>query len=317
MNLAIISDLHIDLHPEGQRIAEYLVNAVLEKGGDALLIAGDISGAASKTSAFVEEVEARFFAKKKELPVFFCLGNHDVWNCEEPNLTVSGAFRRMRGHKGFLQNDLVSLTDKTVLVAGLGWWDFSLRDKDLFTEADLMTYSYGGKSWKSHLWADTEGEDDRALCHRWNEELRALIRSVPDKNVVLMTHMINHAAFSVPKTHPNYALFCYYNGYIGSEELNEIAREPNVSVAVSGHIHHRGAFVENGTYYTCPNLGIPREFTTRIPDALLPNEMRAVKAALPKDATEWDIRTALLEMPETPEILNFHIHDALDIVRID
>ncbi len=316
MRLGAISDLHIDLHPCGDRTAEFLADLTEEREIDALLIAGDIAGYWKTTDRFVTELEERL-AEKGKTRIYFCLGNHDVWNREEPGLSMEEAIRRMRTHDGFLQNDLVRLTDRTCLVAGIGWWDFSLADRERFSDEDLLRYSYGGREWRSHAWTDTGGTDDRVLAKRWNDDLRALVRSVPDRNVVLMTHMINHPAFKVPADHPNYRIFCYFNGYLGSEDLFAIAREPNVKAAVSGHVHFRGTRTEDGTYYTCPNLGSPFEFLYRIPADILEPEWKRLREALPGDARPWDVNATLRDMPETPETLRFHLADALDTFEID
>ncbi len=317
MRIGAVSDLHIDLHPFGGRTAEILSDLAAERNLDALLIAGDIAGYCETTDRFVTELEERLRARGR-CRLFFCLGNHDVWNREEPGLTMNGVIRRMRRQEGFLQNDLVPLTDRTVLVAGLGWWDFSLADRTRFTDDDLLRYAYGGREWRSHAFTAIDGgEDDRALARRWNAELRALVRSVPDKNVVLMTHMINHPAFKVPPDHPNYRIFCYFNGYLGSEELFDVAREPNVTVAISGHVHFRGAVTERGTYYTCPNLGGPLEFLYRVPKEILEPEWRRVRREFPADARPWDVNAALREMPETLETLRFHLANAMDTIEID
>ena len=316
MRLGAISDLHIDLHPCGSRIAEFLADLAEERGLDALLIAGDVAGYCGTTDRFMAELEKRL-EEKGGIPVWFCLGNHDVWNREEPGLTMDEAIRRMRSRKGFLQNDIVPLTGRTCLVAGIGWWDFSLADRTRFTDEDLLRYSFGGREWRSHGWTDTGGIDDRELTKRWNDELLALVRSVPDKDVVLMTHMINHPAYKVPADHPNYAIFCYFNGYLGSEGLFEIAREPNVKAAISGHVHFRGRTEENGTVYTCPNLGGPAEFLYRVPEELLAPEWREKRAALPADAKPWEVNALLRPMDETPETLRFHVENALDIIEIE
>ena len=63
MRLGAISDLHIDLHPCGSRIAEFLADLA-----DALLIAGDIAGYCGTTDRFMAELEERL-EEKGGIPV--------------------------------------------------------------------------------------------------------------------------------------------------------------------------------------------------------------------------------------------------------
>jgi len=259
MKVAVISDLHSDMHPHGSEMVSILAEEVNRLGADVLLIAGDVSEYYRRTKNFINELQQITQAK-----VYFCLGNHDLWNKHEKGLSVPQLVARLRtgeeACEGFLHNDAVELSDDVVLVAGCAWYDFTFAEQGMFTMEDFERQEYMGRPWRSKYLTNHAGLSDIEVTNRWNDELAALVRKYPDKKVILMTHMVNHPAFLVQPGHPKYELFRYFNGLLGNAGLYELTKEENVVVAISGHVHFCNSFREDGTYYMCRCLGSYHEF---------------------------------------------------------
>ncbi|GAB1475260.1 metallophosphoesterase [Bacillota bacterium] len=258
MKVAIVSDIHIDEQQDEKVFEEVFAQCINESGADVLLIAGDISEYYMRTLAFIRRLR-----KKISAELYFCPGNHDLWSKYEPDISVVDVIRYMEGKngdEGFLQNRGVLLTDKTALVAGCGWYDYSFAYPEKFTEDQLSQKCYMDRWWRDGIYAK-HGMADSEVDALWKNQLAQLVESYSDYDIIFMTHMVNHPAFLVGEDHEKYEMFQYFNGFLGSYGLYEVAKSSHIKFAVSGHVHYRKSFTENGIYYMCRCLGYPKEFS--------------------------------------------------------
>lgn len=257
MKIAVISDIHIDEQEDELAFEDRFVHCVNSLNVDCLLIAGDISEYYLRTLAFIRRLRERVSAQ-----VFFCAGNHDLWSKYEPNLKAQEILDYMgeeKGDPGFLQNSAVALTDKTVLIGSCGWYDYSFAQDGMFSYDELKRREYKGRWWRDSLYAK-HGMDDVDVNRLWNQELQALVDKHQDKDIIFMTHMLNHPGFLVGEFSKQYEIFKYFNAFLGSEGLYDISKNPSIKYAISGHVHYRKSFDEDGTYYMCRCLGYPKEY---------------------------------------------------------
>lgn len=257
MKLAVISDLHIDEQRDEIYFEKVLAECVDEAGADMLLIAGDISEYYLRSMAFIRRLKQRIAIK-----IYFTPGNHDLWSKYEPGVSVQDIVEYMKsknGDIGFVHNDAAYITEKTVLIGGCGWYDYSFAYKDKFTKDHLAEKRYMGRWWRDSLYAK-HGMSDPKVDSVWNEELQYLVDKYSHYDIVFMTHMVNHPSFLVGPDHERYDMFQYFNGFLGSEGLYNITKNKAVKYAISGHVHYRRSFREGNTYYMCRCLGYPKEF---------------------------------------------------------
>ncbi len=257
MKVAVISDIHIDEQESEDVFGQIFADCVNSTGADYLLIAGDISEYYLRTLAFIRKFREQISPK-----IYFCSGNHDLWSKFEPGLSVENVIDYMKGDKGdegFLQNQAVELSEKTLLIAGCGWYDYTFAHPGMFSYEELKKREYNGRWWRDSRYAN-HGLDDREVNLIWNEELRGLIEKHSNYQIIFMTHMVNHPSFLVAESSKQYEIFKYFNAFLGSEGLYEITKNESIKFAISGHVHYRRSFTENGTYYMCRCLGYPREF---------------------------------------------------------
>lgn len=257
MKVAVVSDIHIDEQDNEMVFEDVFAGCINDSKADYLLIAGDISEYYLRTLAFIKRLREKIDAK-----IYFCPGNHDLWSKFEPQVSVADVVNFMGGKygdEGFLQNQAVFLSEKTVLVAGCGWYDYSFAHRDKFTKEHLSKKQYMGRWWRDRIYAK-HGASDAEVDAIWNGELLSLIDRHSAHDVILMTHMLNHPDFLVGEDHEKYEMFKYFNGFLGSKGLHKLTKGNNVKYAVSGHVHYRRSFAEDGTYYMCRCLGYPKEF---------------------------------------------------------
>ncbi len=254
MRAAVISDIHIDEQRDETGFEEAFAECVNESGADFLLIAGDISEYYLRTLPFVRRLRERISAR-----IYFCPGNHDLWSKFESGVDARDILNYMEREPGFLQNKAVLLTDRTVLIGGCGWYDYSFAYPGKFTEDHLEQKNYMGRWWKDGKYA-RHNMSDAEVNRLWNSELAALADQYSQYDIIFMTHMVNHPAFLVGEDHPLYEMFQYFNGFMGSSGLYEITKRKNVKYAISGHVHYRKSFMENDVYYMCRCLGYEKEF---------------------------------------------------------
>lgn len=77
MKIGAISDLHIDRHPKlnAQHYLDTLVDVVIKREIELLVIAGDISNDYRQVIQFINDLKEML-----NIPILFVPGNHDLWS---------------------------------------------------------------------------------------------------------------------------------------------------------------------------------------------------------------------------------------------
>ena len=265
MRLALTSDLHVEHHPE---VVPLIAERVRAMAPDVLIVAGDVSHK-------LETLEATLAALQKAAPhLVFVAGNHDLWT--QPGAPSSrvryeeeipAACARAGAHA--IGRAPVEI-DGVVFCGVTGWYDYSLRNRDLdatFTRADYERGAWGRLRWNDTarvVWPDDDGRelDAPAICDRQVAALEAQLSDAGTRPTVVVTH---HLPFVGLVTSRGELPWDFINGFMGSERLGEVMlRAANVRAGVCGHTHFRKRVDVEGkggrfSVETSP-IGYPREY---------------------------------------------------------
>ena len=265
MRLALTSDLHVEHHPEVVPLVAARVEALRP---DVLIVAGDVS---SK----LESLEAALAALGKAAPhLVFVAGNHDLWTLpgaptsrqryeRDIPAACARAGARAVGGEPFV-------IDGVVFCGVTGWYDYSLRNRELdatFTRADYERGAWGRLRWNDTarvVWPGEDGTelDAPAICAAHVASLEAQLAEAGARPTVVVTHHLPFAGLVTSKGEPPWD---FINGFMGSERLGEaMLRAGNVRAGVCGHTHFRKRVDVDGrggrfTVETSP-VGYPREY---------------------------------------------------------
>jgi 3',5'-cyclic AMP phosphodiesterase CpdA len=265
MRVVLTSDLHVEHHPDVVPLVGERVRA-LEP--DVLVVAGDVSSQ-------LETLEAALAALRASAPrLLFVPGNHDLWtrpgepsSRERYERDIPAACARAGVDSiGGAPIDI----DGVVFCGVTGWYDFSLRNRELdatFTRADYERGAWGRLRWNDTarvVWPDDDGGalDAPAICARQVASLRQQLAEAGTRPTVVVTHHLPFHGLVTSKGEPPWD---FINGFMGSERLGEtIAAAGNVRAAVAGHTHFRKRLDVDGrggrfSAETSP-VGYPREY---------------------------------------------------------
>ena len=235
---------------------------------DVLIVAGDVS---SK----LETLEAALAALGKAAPyLVFVAGNHDLWTLpgapssrqryeSEIPAACARAGARAIGGEPFV-------IDGVVFCGVTGWYDYSLRNRELdatFTRADYERGAWGRLRWNDTtrvIWPDDDGRelDAPGICAAQVASLEAQLAEAGERPTVVVTHHLPFHGLVTSKGEPPWD---FINGFMGSERLGEaMVRAGNVRAGVCGHTHFRKRVDVDGrggrfTVETSP-VGYPREY---------------------------------------------------------
>jgi 3',5'-cyclic AMP phosphodiesterase CpdA len=243
MRIALTSDLHVDHHPE---VVALIAERVRRLEPDVLVVAGDVSSS-------VEHVEAALAALRPSAPhAVFVPGNHDLWclpgapTSRERYEEVLPARVRAAGFVplGRAPVELPTSSGPMQFVGVTGWYDYSLRNRDLdatFALEDYQRGAWGRLRWNDKLrivWPGEAGElDDPAICRQQVALLEAQLAEAGERPTVVVTHHLPFAELVTSKGEPPWD---FLNGFMGSSALGAaILRSPGVRLALSGHTHFR------------------------------------------------------------------------------
>lgn len=229
MRLLIMSDLHLDKNSmySGRNLLPELIEKIKEKNPDLILIAGDISNFASDSLKIIRVIEEGSGVK-----VLFVPGNHDMW--VDINESSEDVYNLFKEDPSSLIGRPYHLNDKYVIVADMGWYDYSL--------APATIPYHTMKSRKKTLWMDSKyvrfSEPDDKVYSRIHKSLEKQLKEVADKKVIFMNHFVPYQDFvSFKKDDAEWNL-C--NGFMGSSRLGELLDSfPNVEHVIFGHTHQR------------------------------------------------------------------------------
>jgi 3',5'-cyclic AMP phosphodiesterase CpdA len=269
MRLALTSDLHVDHHPE---VVERVVAEVHAQtdgaGADVLVVAGDLSSSVDNLGAALDRLRP---AARRAL---FVPGNHDLW-CLPGSPSSRERYERLLPDRaraaGFdpLGTAPVEI-DGLQFVGVTGWFDYSLRNRDLdgtFTLEDYRRGAWGRLRWNDKLrihWPDADGAplDDPAICAEQVALLEAQLARVAGSPTVVVTH---HLPFIELTTSMGEPPWDFLNGFLGSDRLGAaIRRAQGVRLVLSGHTHFRRHLVLDGDggpiRCEVSPVGYPREY---------------------------------------------------------
>lgn len=247
-NLAIISDLHVDINRLEEKELLILWQCLKEKRITRLHLAGDTANKISKALAVVS-----FFQNK--LPVTYHWGNHEMADLPE---TMIESY----DDPAFLNFQSVELSSSKFLLGVNGWYDYQFSD--LSDEAEIYRL-------KQLFWYDRviqRSATDPEISQQINHKLKEVLRAFPaDKKIILSTHFVPKSSFIVRQS-GKYVRWNHLNAFLGSPNFGKVIDEfDNVDHVVFGHTHRRFSDQKiNKTIYSCRPFGyyfewqIAREF---------------------------------------------------------
>jgi Icc-related predicted phosphoesterase len=276
MKIAFISDLHVDSSPQCLSVLDDLVHGLTTLEPDVFIIAGDIAA-----STVLFEKSLRSFVS---LPCHKLLvaGNHDIWVdspaslqqgihsgvkydeiipgiCERNGFTCLGAAPRVIEGIGF--------------AGTIGWYDYSLRNKDFDGTFSLETYRnkhYGERfTWndlKFARWMDDGGtrlKCDEEVAGDMESSLGKQLSLLNQKGIAKTVVVTHHVPFREMIFYPNLLPFDFFSAYMGSEGLGRvIASHQTVCQVICGHSHIKSAVVMDRFTAAKSPLGYYREWRT-------------------------------------------------------
>jgi len=263
--VVLTSDLHVEHHPDVVPLVGERVRALRP---DVLVVAGDVSSQ-------LPTLEAALAALRASAPrLLFVPGNHDLWT--RPGEPSSRERYEREIPAACARAGADSIGDAPVDIGGVvfcgvtGWYDYSLRNRDLdatFTRADYERGAWGRLRWNDTarvVWPDDDGGelDAPAICAQQVASLEAQLADAGARPTVVVTHHLPFHGLVTSKGEPPWD---FINGFMGSERLGEaIAAAGNVRAAVAGHTHFRKRVDVDGrggrfSAETSP-VGYPREY---------------------------------------------------------
>jgi 3',5'-cyclic AMP phosphodiesterase CpdA len=245
-----------------------VVERVQALGADALVLAGDVSHDLDRLA------EALAALRPAAPRMLFIPGNHDLW-CT-PGTPSSGARYAREIPERCARAGVDALGAAPVEIGGVafvgvtGWFDFSLRNRDLdgtFSMDDYRRGTWGKLRWNDHsriTWTDDDGRalDAPAICEQQVAALERQLAEVGARPTVAVTH---HLPFAELVTSKGELPWDFINGFMGASRLGEaIRRGANVRLACAGHTHFRKRACIDGAggpfFAEVSPIGYPREY---------------------------------------------------------
>lgn len=253
MKIGAISDLHVDRNPKlnSQYYFETLVNVIMKREIELLIIAGDISNDYRQSIQFIKDLK-----NKLEMPVLFVPGNHDLWS-DSTDKSSKEIFEIFKQQEDCLIESPYMINENWAIVGHTGWYDYSFADTK-FSKEKLQKGKHYGATWQDKVRIDCNLSDRERSLQAANQ-VEQDIAAIGDRQVILVTHIVTHPAFVVPTPH---RIFDFFNAYIGTSDFNHVYQQNNIQYSIMGHVHFRKNLIENNIQYICPCLGYPRQWRT-------------------------------------------------------
>jgi len=252
MRIGFISDIHVDLNKvEGRdNIVSLLTQEFHRQSLDMLVIAGDISNDYMLTIETIDQLSVECGGK-----VAFVPGNHDLWNEKYPHLNAWDTYNALLDHPANLAKHPVFLPNNWAIIGDIGWYDFKFGDAS-FSANDFRKMQYGDRTWQDSIKAPW-GMDSIEMHTFFKERISSSLSSVKGHNIVLVTHAVQIAEFTV---RPPNEMWKYFNAFLGSPEYGELAIDNGAVLSVCGHVHYRRRARIGCTEFICPCLGYSEEW---------------------------------------------------------
>lgn len=238
MRIAAISDIHVRNDGSDHLLLETIRQRVEKMSPDIFIIAGDIS---SKLQILSDSLETLYQPNCKNL---FVCGNHDLFFEEDKGL---GSLEKYSTKVGEVceKNKFIHLpegpyiVDKTAFVGSIGWYDYSLRRKDL----RIPESAYESKEFKGEVWFDLFSVDweftDLEATELFDQKLEYDMVHLPHdiERVVFVSHHIPFRELSYFKGRLPWDFF---SAFMGAESTGQILqKDSRVILSISGHSHVR------------------------------------------------------------------------------
>ncbi|WP_028558724.1 metallophosphoesterase [Paenibacillus pinihumi] len=252
MNIGVISDLHVDLNeqPDEPSIEEALLQVVLERKLDTLIIAGDISNDAIRSIAVL-----KWLREHSGIPVLFIPGNHDYWSKDNGIKDTWEIYKQFQTYEGCLVERPYALDNGWIVIGNSGWYDYTMGEPGYSIEQFEQMHAMD-RTWQDSLYVDWRMSNPN--IHRYfYERLEKELEQHSGKPVIMVTHMLTHPFFKVPMPHPQWS---YFNAFLGSTDYAELYQRYGVKYGIMGHVHYRKTHNFEGTELICACLGYRKEW---------------------------------------------------------
>lgn len=254
--IAWATDIHLD--SAFPVMVEELVTSIQESKATGLILTGDIANGDCVATWICE------LSNKLHIPIYFCLGNHDLWNRRIDDVHREVAKICDEDIHWLNTSEVIELAPATALVGGDGWYDgragsyytsgFRINDMETITDFRKI-----GKDASKALM--------ERMADKTTNRVARLAREAAEKyaNVIIATHVppFIRACRHRSQSTSNDALPFYCNYRMG-EVLVDVADDfPQTKfIVLAGHTHGRGEYspVDNlvcrvgGAEYMRPEL---------------------------------------------------------------
>ena len=240
MKILATSDLHIG-YPSSQSL-KLLTEYVKKEQPDVVVISGDIYDYRGVNPFY----ELSNLEMDNDLPVVFCLGNHEfAWRDVEFTLNHYRFNGKHFPYVHCLDTEGFVDIDGVRFVGNVLWYDGSLSDRGDKQEK----LNHIDESWLDSTINDFNAVEENRKCV---EQIKAGLKDYTGKSV-LVTHTVPYWKLNLF----NFDMPCgVYNIYSGVKDLFK-NDGINVDVAICGHTHRktRLEYTEDGKYIRCYNIG--------------------------------------------------------------
>ncbi|MEH6941692.1 metallophosphoesterase [Bacillus sp. JJ722] len=236
MKIAVLSDIHLDMNSNfvGEDLLPILVETLIEKEPDLIVIAGDLSDHVSSTIQMLDEIE-----KSINVKTLFIPGNHDIWI--RNNESSWDSYRAFARHCSTLINKPYVVNDQYVIIGDMGWFDYSLAAESTSLNEILAEKEDWGDS-KYSNWSMEDCELNGLMLRLLEDQLL----TYKDKEVIFVTHFVPFKEYVIPSN--QYMNWDVYNAFMGSLRMgNLIYQHAHIKYVIFGHTHERYPLKKNNT----------------------------------------------------------------------
>ncbi len=249
MRVAFTSDIHTDNSDAARRVPKLLGDRLRELSPDVFVLLGDLAGHL--------DVLEESFAQIGELPfpAIFVAGNHDVWvplywqsRGETSYDRLDRLIPEMCDRHGWEYLDTGPVrVDDVAFCGGIGWYDYSLRNRERDGEIPLEVYRrkfFRRWRWGDAIYARFTGDDgeklsDEDICRLLEGRLREQLDEIARwdvRAVVGCTHHLPYDAIEPPGSLP----WDFFLAYAGSPRFGKLLdTDPRLAAVLFGHVHMR------------------------------------------------------------------------------
>lgn len=234
--LLVTADLHYGSYPEGDECTRRLAREVCASGAEVFALAGDAAGVGPGPLQECLELFQDFSGLKLFVP-----GNHDLWTDGGSSYRkYTETLPRLTAGRGFHMLDVAPrVVGRTGFVGNVGWYDYSLRRRDLGVPAAEYARKTkpGVGTWMdlnfiNWSYSDAEFTD---LCVRTLSRHYRDVEGRADR-VVAILHHLPFRELLYGETGDEALEFC--RAYMGSERLGRLLLDwPALRYCVCGHRH--------------------------------------------------------------------------------